>query len=293
MNTFLFADESHAEAMRALIRCLPGPSSIADFEENIQMESIRSNTRLWEQDGQLAAFAYVDDYNNLCYEIDPQIPPETLEAEIVAWGVACIQRRNAETGEEGTLDFSCSASDTQRMALTRNYGFEELEVRSLHYSRSLEDPLPDFPLAAGFTIRPAAGEPEVEALVALHCAATGSDAMTVEERLAIMRSPEYIPELDLLAVAPNGDLAAYCVCGFEDGSDGTVGYTDPIGTHPQYQKLGLAKALVAAAFKGLKARGAVEVRVGTSSENMRMQRLAESLGFKLVSERLWFAKPVS
>ena len=31
--------------------------------------------------------------------------------------------------------------------------------------------------------------------------------MTVEERLAMMRAPQYAPDLDLLAVAPDGRLS--------------------------------------------------------------------------------------
>jgi hypothetical protein len=45
-----------------------------------------------------------------------------------------------------------------------------------------------------------------------HRAAFGTEYLTVEERLATMREPEYDPELDLLAVAPDGRLAAYCMC---------------------------------------------------------------------------------
>jgi hypothetical protein len=44
----------------------------------------------------------------------------------------------------------------------------------------------------------------------------------------------------------------------------------------------------------LKEWGADKVQlVTTSSENVAMQRLAESLGFALVSEKLWFSKSVN
>ncbi len=36
--------------------------------------------------------------------------------------------------------------------------------------------------------------------------------MTVEYRQAIMRAPDYIPELDLVVQAPDGDLAAFWIC---------------------------------------------------------------------------------
>ena len=116
--------------------------------------------------------------------------------------------------------------------------------------------------------------------------------MTAEGRLAIMRAPQYDPELDLVAVAPNGELAAFCICGFED-SGRQVGYTDPIGTHAHYKRRGLGKAMVTAGLHALRDRGAKSAELGTSSENVVMQRLAEALGFIIVSESLWFCRVVA
>ena len=106
-----------------------------------------------------------------------------------------------------------------------------------------------------------------------------------------MRAPQYDPELDLVAVAPNGELAAFCVCGFEDSSR-EVGYTDPVGTHARYKRRGLGKAMVTTGLHALKDRGARTAELGTSSENVAMQRLAEALGFIIVSESLWFSRTV-
>jgi len=43
----------------------------------------------------------------------------------------------------------------------------------------------------------------------------------------------------------------------------------------------------------LKNAGANTVRLGTSSDNIAMQKLARELGFICVSEELWFSKSVS
>jgi len=127
--------------------------------------------------------------------------------------------------------------------------------------------------------------------VELHRAAFGTQNMDEEQRLAIMRSPEYCAELDLVALSPEGRLAAFCIGGISVDEPG-LGYTDPIGTRPEYQGLGLARALAARCIAGLYARGVRCVRTGTSSENLPMQALAHALGFTLESEQIWFSKIV-
>ncbi len=277
--------------MRALMAALGSRSGVVDFEENIQIAEVRPTVRLWRKDGVLLAFAMVDAFNNLWFDCLSDAVLDELGGELAAWGAACIRSRNAESGSQDTLDFSCSANDSARMQFANQNGFEPLEVRSLHYARSIEKPLESHPFPPGYTWRAVRGEEEVEALVALHRAAFGTDNMTVEERLAIMRAPQYQPGMDLVAVAPDGSLAAFCICGLE-GTEERVGYTDPIGVHPDHKGHGLAAALVTTGMEALIRAGAVRIEVGTSSENAAMQRLAQQLGFDLVSEKVWFSKEV-
>jgi len=56
--------------------------------------------------------------------------------------------------------------------------------------------------------------------------------------------------------------------------------------------MGLGKAVVSAGMEKLKNLGARVVELGTSSENIAMQRLARSLGFTCIAEKIWFTKPV-
>ena len=112
----------------------------------------------------------------------------------------------------------------------------------------------------------------------------------------MMRGPEYDPELDLLAVTPVGRFVAYCVCSISQQENirtgRNEGYTDPIATHPEFQRQGLARALLLTGLRLLKERGMDTAVLGTSSENIPMQQAATAVGFRLQSTRLWFAKPV-
>jgi ribosomal protein S18 acetylase RimI-like enzyme len=133
-------------------------------------------------------------------------------------------------------------------------------------------------------------------LVALHRAAFGTENLTVEDRLSWMRVPEYDPALDLVVVAPDGILTAYCHCFIsaeENARAGrSEGWTDPIATHPTYQRRGLASALLLEGMRRLRARGIETAVLGTSSENIAMQRAAASVGFRAAWTRIWFEKPV-
>lgn len=282
-------------SMRELIAQIETPS-VVDFDEQIQLQSIQENLRLWYQAETLTAFAYVDTYNNLRFEVDPKHSSERIGKEIVEWGVQCMQERNAQRGNtkmqsNETLDASCLAQDTKRVNLLEQHGFKPESTRSFTYARSLSDPIVDSTLPPDFTLMHVTGEEQVEALVSLHRAAFGTDNMTVEERLAMMRVSNYEKELDLLVLSPSGEFAGCCICEIDE-DNAAKGWTDPIAVHPTYQGQGIGKALLAEGLNALKHRNISTAMLGTSNQNKAMMRLAESSGFEVVSEKLWFAKTV-
>jgi len=272
--------------------------SVVDLREAFALTNVQDSTRLWfDTNDQIVGFAFVDPYNNLRFEFDQQAAHPDIESEMITWGVEYIRCAMQESGESLTLDASCRDDDTERIALLGRHGFVMQEMRSLHMVRSLNEPIPTPRVPVGFSIRHVAGEYEVEALVALHCAAFGTENMTVEERLAMMGVPEYDSELDLLVTAPDDRFAAYCMCSISQEENERTGrnegYTDPVATHPDFQRRGLAQALLLTGFHKLKQRGIDVAVLGTSSENIAMQRTAKAVGFRVQSTKLWFAKPVS
>jgi mycothiol synthase len=285
-------------AVRPAERVVDYPS-IVDLREMLDTSDVQANTSLWEDgNGQLVSFAIVRPiYGSLYFEIVPQACDDDLAAQMVAWSVERARNARRESEEPASLQMSCRDDNLERVALLERLGFVRQDQYTLHYVRPLDGPIPEPQVPEGFGIRHVEGEHEVEALVALHRAAFGTENMTVEGRLSWMHTPDYDPELDLVAVAPDGTLAAYVFCsvsGEENALTGRKeGYTDPVATHPEFQRRGLAWALLLTGFRLLKQRGVETARTGTGSRNVAMQRAARSVGYRAESKTIFFEKQVS
>ena len=152
-------------------------------------------------------------------------------------------------------------------------------------------PIPAVPLPEGFTIRPLAGEPEVAAYVALHQAAFQSKNMTVPWRQRTLSRPEYLPDLDLVAVAPDGRLAAFCIGWFnQDSPVGITGQVEPLGVHEDFQHQGLGRCLLFEVVRRLQQAGAEWVYVETDNYRDAAFALYTSAGFQVLEDVLVYRK---
>lgn len=260
-----------------------------DLEESFFQEKIRANTRLYFDGGRPVAWVYVDLFHNLRWELEDSYE-ESLGKDIVEWGETCI-RTMRTAGESATLDASCREDDGQRIAFLTRHGFRQIADTTVYMKHLLAGPIPAPVLPPGFVIRPISGKQEAEAVAAMHRAAFGTEHMTTESRLIIMSTEEYDPTLDLLVIAPDGSIAANCICSANEQQK--RGFTDPISTHPAYRRMGLARALLLTGLRLLQQHGMDSAHLGTSGSNMAMQKTAESVGFKIEYKTIWFSKEVS
>jgi mycothiol synthase len=275
--------------------------SIADLQEMLGSDHPLLYAQLWEEsDERLAGFALLQDYQTwafLVMEVGISYRIVEIEGQMVAWGEEIARRLSSTRNCPLPLEVHVKADEYAQIALLESLGFEQLSGGSASLSRSLSDPVPLPDIPPGFVIRPSAGEQEIEEWVRLHRLAWGTENMTVEERRSMLQTPFYDRSLDLVAVASDGTLAAYCVCWFSEDENALTGHkdghTDPIATHPAYQRRGLARALILTGLSLLKDRGLETARLGTARENLGMLRTAESLGFRIVSETLWFGKTIT
>ena len=287
--------------MIALVAMRP-PERIADYPFIVDLQEVCSTSlgqatiRLWEDGGgELMGFTLLEG-SYFTFEISPHAAFEILAGEMIAWAVEKLASTGKSPDFPVELETACLEENTQRCTVLERLGFVVQPVRTLHFRRSLKGPIRTPNLPDGFLIRPTAGEEEAEAWVALHRAAHGTENMTVDFRLAMMRTPEYDPTLDLVAVSPEGRLAAYVVCHFSPQENylrkQRIGYTDPVATHPDFQRKGVARALLLAGFGRLMERGMDFVEVSTWGENIGMIKTAESVGFRRYSTTIFFNRPL-
>lgn len=266
-----------------------------DLDELFQNPDVTANLRLWRtQNGNLKAYAFVHfPYNNLNFEIDPAYWTIALEEEILAWADGRMQEQYGEHAAQQVLDCTCRAEDTRKAAFLCRAGFEKQALESLSYLIDLSAPLPAPLLPPGFTLRPLDPETETGAAVDLFQAAYNTGNFTLEERQAIMNTESYLPDLDIVALSPKGRLVGNCICGIDQplsGNAGLEGFTDPLVVHPEFQRMGLAAALLQHGLERLRLRGVERVHLGTSSANTGMRRAAEKAGFRCVARRAWYSK---
>ncbi len=284
------------EQVRPATRIADFPSP-TDLHELFALESVQSRTRLWfDPNDRLISFAFVDDFNNLRFERNPDHSSPKLEAEIINWAVECIKQQANKSGELPTLDASCREVDLERIAFLNRYGFVQSPERTIEMARPLQLQLPITELPTGFLIRPVHGFYEVDALADLHRTAFGTAYMTRDHRLAMMNIPDYDPLLDLVSMSPDGRMAGYCYCHIshvENEKTGRLdGYTDPVAVHPDFQRRGLAQAMLCTGLHLLQERGMQTARLSTSADNLAMQRAAFAVGYIIDSVTLWFSKAI-
>ncbi len=271
--------------MIALTNSLGHRSSVADFDRLICAKGLDANIQLWFIDNTLVAYAALDEQSALWFEIDPKLDPEMITAEILAWAFDCVK-----DNPEPMLNSCTWSMNTERIRLLETNGFTRQSAYTLNYSRPLTGLIEIPPLPRGFTCRAVRGESEAQQMVELQHAAFKTDFMTLETRLAQMRAPGYCPTLDLVITAPDGRLAAFCFCSLERAGLQKTGFTEPIGTHPDFRKHSLAKVLLATTLHKLNEMGYQSARLSTSMENLAMQHLAASLGFMPDNALIWYSK---
>ncbi len=270
-----------------------------DFEETMNSPQVRELTRLWLDDAPvICGYSYIDPhFCNLFYEIDPRYETKAMHTEIIGWGIRTfIQLKNDGIVDPGDpLDTNWDESDTLRIDALKSMGFVPQDLMTLHLSRSLLEPIPSVKLPPGFSIRPVSGETEVDAIVALYHDAYGTDRMQREDVLAIMRTTSYDRELDLVAVSPDGRLAGLCTCTIEEELNKILpvklGSTDPVLVHPDFQGLGLSRALIWRGWELLRAQGVEQAGLGTSSKNERGIAAFTRAGYHIDNRRQWFSHP--
>ncbi len=270
----------------------------------------KENIRLWYDDRGIAAYAWYSPYSRCEFDLrSDDLFDSTIFSEIINWFETrsyefpaaypwLLELKSIKEWEDALADglmmrpfdkrvlqVSVLDGDDNRKQALQKLGYEPTEHFSYCLSRSLLEPIETAPLPEGFSIR-SVGPSDFEERVAVHRDAWFKSSFTLEQYQQVRLIDIFEPELDLIAENEQGQFGSYCV-GWIDRALG-VGSFEPVGTRPEFRRLGLGKAVNFEGLRRLKNMGAHSAIIGTAGFNDRARELYTSCGFELKDRnRTW------
>lgn len=281
----------------------PGGDIIWNMYQSFDFDP-RASFRLWEEAGELVGLGWFEAPDSFAFQVAlHKLDDEALAEALLAWGIRQVREHTGDSG--GMLRVIARASFPEQLALLSRHGFVRetrtpprlIERRGyppdgyfmVDFQRGLRD-LPEPMMPPGWAVRPVGGEEEWPARVELHRTVWAPSRITLQAYRRLRAAPVYRPDLDFIAVAPDGRLAAYCICWLDPVTH--IAEFEPVGTHPDFRRRGIGRMLLLEAFRRLREAGAETATVPTNSVNTPAVRLYESAGFTVADTEYIYVRAV-
>jgi mycothiol synthase len=234
---------------------------------------------LWEMKGQIVAMLNPEGMGEAFFQIHPAFRADVPLAEML--NVA--ETKLSKTNEAGKTELVVwvNAADEAAKTLFTEWGYARSKWNAEHMRRRFfTQPVPDSLPKSGYSVRALGDESELPARSWLSWKAFHPDEPDEKYQgwewyKNVQRVPLYRRDLDIVAVADDGELAAFCTVWFDDVTRTAV--FEPVGTHPNHQKRGLGKAVMSEGLRRAQKLGATLAAV--SSYSTGAHALYGSMGF--------------
>ncbi len=247
---------------------------------------------LWddpEKPGRILAWALLPpDGSTFDVVLQPELRGSPVDWEMHRWGLRQAKSLAKRARREHIGVYWISEEDAPLRTWLVEQGFA-LASRDVHMVCDLASPRAAVRLNDGYEVRSSHGLPEVNQRAwAQYNAFDNSVAFEVYIRrfTRFMQSPVYDPAWDLVAVDPDEQIGAFCIV-WPDPITG-IGLFEPVGTHPDFQRKGLGKAVMLEALDRLQRMGMRQAIVTTGENNLPAVRLYEAVGFRLAQHLLFY-----
>jgi GNAT superfamily N-acetyltransferase len=236
------------------------------------------NSQLWETGtGQLIGLVHADGMGFPYLEVHPDY--RYLEADMIAWAENHLTEPTTDNAGR-RLQFFVYDYDVHRQRILEERGYQKMAYGGgIRHLRLGQQPLAKPNLAEGYTLRapqPENGRDAQQIADLLNASFNRTFHNALEYQQFTRNATCFHPELDLVAVAPDGRFAAYVGVPYDEFNK--RGIFEPVCTHPDHRQKGLAKALMQQGLRQLKAWGAIDVVVETG-DMIPANHLYNSLGF--------------
>jgi mycothiol synthase len=230
---------------------------------NLGDGKLEEHVWMWETpDGRIVAVLNREGAGQVFLQIHPAYKNKHLEEQMITIAEESLSTPSSKGGL--VLWIWTSAGDTQRLGILERRGYLHIAEADEHqWLRDLELPIPDTPVKAGYEIRSLGNISELPSRCWASWRAFHPDEpdekydSDVQWYLNIQAAPLYQRDLDLVAIAPSGEVAAFTTIWYDDAT--CCGYFEPVGTMPEHQRCGLARSLLCEGMRRLKMLGATQV----------------------------------
>jgi mycothiol synthase len=252
--------------------------------------------RLWhDHQGKLVAYAILGEDPSFDCQVLPEYEWSRIETEAMAWAeTRLIELRKRDAGQWSSKFVSgARQDDAKRIAFLEQHGFRYSgKFAEVNMLRSLDEPIPESALPTGCQVRAVVDEVgEISNRAAAHREVWlpwTVGYVSDDDYARFMRLPGYHRDLDVVAVASDGVIAAF-VNGWIDPVN-RIGDFGPVGARPAYRRQGLTRSVLLEGLRRLQARGIERACVSTGVSNTPAIRLYESIGFKIENKYLDYVK---
>ncbi len=229
---------------------------------NIAQVGLEEVAFLCESAGQLVAMLMPDGERG---EAHLSVLPGLRTVELEEEALAVAEEHLARISPDGSrrLVIWAPEQDMLRKQLLVDHGYAKENWPEHQWRRRLDGPVSPITPAPGYAIRTLGDGLELLE----RCYASGLGFHEGDIRIAvdnrndptwyrnIQTAPLYRRDLDLVAVAPDGSIAAFCTIWFDDVTRSA--YFEPVATVPAHQRRGLGKALLTEGLRRLQKMGAL------------------------------------
>lgn len=237
--------------------------------------------QLWWDDARVVAWAWIKAPARFFCQVHPERPE--LHEEIIEWFEA--------EASERPLTASVRAGNEAAIQALEAHGFQhDPEAPWLRLNARPLDEIDEPLVPEGYRLSTMAESPDLAARVAIHRIVWDPSRVTEETYAAVMSEWPYRPELDCLVLAPDGSFASYALAWIDEAN--RTGILEPVGTHPDHRRRGLASAVSLHALHQLRAAGAETGLVGSRGDAAYPvpSLLYESIGFREFTRTLSYVK---
>jgi mycothiol synthase len=251
---------------------------------------------LWDDPeiaGRLLGWALISpDWVGFDVYVQPELRGSSLATEMYVWAEEEAARVAREKGRKTIYVLWVFHDDAVLCRHFSQRGYR-LARGMVHLTRKLDSTMPTVRSVQGFEVRGCKGEPEVTTRARAQYGAFGSSASFeryLERFTNFMRSPVYQPQHDIVVVSPDGQVGAFCYVWTDPVNK--VGLFEPVGTHPDFHRMGLGRAVMIEGLHRLYDCGMRSAIVSTFDDNSAGIKLYESVGFRVINQLGTYEKEV-